>query len=644
MKTRYLHFALAIVLLCPVAFAQKTRTICSGDGHIPFRPVMARPRNQESPRDTLGPFTRPRMHSGPTNPADSRQAHCERSLLSGGDDLSSGLPQRLRPPQRMSSPQSQLHLIDTAVVWSLRDTTRHVYSFNASGMRTSDLTQKLVGDRWIDTFREIILYSANNLLLSQTYEYWLNGQWVLSSRYTNTFDATGNRLAACTESFTDGQLASGQRYTSTYDALGNALSDLYEGWANGQWEKSYRRTYTYDAGRNMLTYLHEDWSTGHWESNNRVAYTYDVNGHLLSSFEEKWFTGGWKQVQRTTYTYDAGGKRVSCFTETWDLNSGQRAYVARISYTYSAEGRVAVELCEDGWYTQTLVFSWRNTYTYDARGRLTSYLEEYIDTNGGGFEARREIYSYDADSSQTSWAIEYLQNGQWEVVHRGTLTYDANGNLLSFLREAFSYGQLEQAFRDTYEYDEAGKRTSSVHEYFLNGNWSNTDRWTYDYDIQGNLNSVWHYGWSSLTSSWSIADWPRFSKVPGPGPTFTVLDGGNNSYAYAGFYNITLKYRSPATEIVSAGVSAASEFSLSQNYPNPFNPSTAIRYGLPVRSHVTLTVFNTLGQSVATLQNGEQDAGYHEVRFDARNLSSGVYFYRLQSGSYAETKKLFLVR
>jgi hypothetical protein len=83
---------------------------------------------------------------------------------------------------------------------------------------------------------------------------------------------------------------------------------------------------------------------------------------------------------------------------------------------------------------------------------------------------------------------------------------------------------------------------------------------------------------------------------------------------------------------------------LLQNFPNPFNPSTTIRYGLPQRVHVTLTVFNTLGQQIAVLHDGEQDAGYHEVRFDARELPSGVYFYRLQAGSSSKTKRLLLIR
>ena len=85
-------------------------------------------------------------------------------------------------------------------------------------------------------------------------------------------------------------------------------------------------------------------------------------------------------------------------------------------------------------------------------------------------------------------------------------------------------------------------------------------------------------------------------------------------------------------------------FSLSQNYPNPFNPSTTIRYGLPNRSHVTLTVFNTLGQQVAQLVNGDMEAGYHEVKFDGSKLASGVYLYRMQAGAYTSTRKLVLVK
>ena len=87
-----------------------------------------------------------------------------------------------------------------------------------------------------------------------------------------------------------------------------------------------------------------------------------------------------------------------------------------------------------------------------------------------------------------------------------------------------------------------------------------------------------------------------------------------------------------------------STYELDQNYPNPFNPSTTIRYGLPHKSTVALIVYNTLGQLVAQLVNGEQEAGYHEVQFDGRSLATGVYFYRIQAGDFVQTRRLLLLK
>jgi hypothetical protein len=84
--------------------------------------------------------------------------------------------------------------------------------------------------------------------------------------------------------------------------------------------------------------------------------------------------------------------------------------------------------------------------------------------------------------------------------------------------------------------------------------------------------------------------------------------------------------------------------SLQQNYPNPFNPSTIISYTLPLQTLVTLKVFNVLGQEVTTLVNGINNPGINSVNFDGSNLSSGIYFYKLQAGSYTEVKKLVLLK
>jgi len=85
-------------------------------------------------------------------------------------------------------------------------------------------------------------------------------------------------------------------------------------------------------------------------------------------------------------------------------------------------------------------------------------------------------------------------------------------------------------------------------------------------------------------------------------------------------------------------------FCLRQNYPNPFNPTTAICYQLPAISQVDLSIYNTLGQKVATLVSENQPAGYYTVHWDASGLASGVYFYRLEAGEFVQTKKMILVR
>ena len=87
-------------------------------------------------------------------------------------------------------------------------------------------------------------------------------------------------------------------------------------------------------------------------------------------------------------------------------------------------------------------------------------------------------------------------------------------------------------------------------------------------------------------------------------------------------------------------------FSLSQNYPNPFNPGTVISYQLPVNSNVTLKLFDIAGNEVAVLVDGWQSAGSYNYQLSINNyqLTSGVYFYRLQAGSFSASRKLLLLK
>ena len=110
------------------------------------------------------------------------------------------------------------------------------------------------------------------------------------------------------------------------------------------------------------------------------------------------------------------------------------------------------------------------------------------------------------------------------------------------------------------------------------------------------------------------------------------------------YWTDSMRVDVPGTGVADRNEGPPVAFALDQNYPNPFNPSTTIRYALPNRSKVTLTVFNLLGEEVAHLVEGEKEAGFHEVQFDADNLESGVYLCRLQAGGFTQTRKLMILR
>jgi photosystem II stability/assembly factor-like uncharacterized protein len=123
-----------------------------------------------------------------------------------------------------------------------------------------------------------------------------------------------------------------------------------------------------------------------------------------------------------------------------------------------------------------------------------------------------------------------------------------------------------------------------------------------------------------------------------PDRGYILCHQGSNVYKLNVIYSVV-------TGVSENNISAIpSDFMLSQNYPNPFNPSTKISFSIPNSSNVALKVYNELGAEVASLIDGYRKAGSYEVNFDASGLSSGIYFYKIQTGSFSETKKMMLIK
>lgn len=152
-------------------------------------------------------------------------------------------------------------------------------------------------------------------------------------------------------------------------------------------------------------------------------------------------------------------------------------------------------------------------------------------------------------------------------------------------------------------------------------------------------NEIWEATYSSGPNA---TDEGLFIAVDNSGSVYV----GGSSVTSNGFDYLALKYRQKeGTGIIAAPTNSVPKgYVLYQNFPNPFNPTTTIRYSLPTSAFVSLKLFGVLGNEIATLIDGLQRAGSHSIEFDATDLASGVYFYRLQAGGFNDTKKLILLK
>ena len=135
--------------------------------------------------------------------------------------------------------------------------------------------------------------------------------------------------------------------------------------------------------------------------------------------------------------------------------------------------------------------------------------------------------------------------------------------------------------------------------------------------------------------------------LPAEGTTYGIqhMQFVNGSLGFSGgLAGTILKYSAP-TSVNPDNNIIPKNYNIAQNFPNPFNPSTIINYQVPQNTFVSLKVYNSLGQEVATMVNGLVSAGTHEVQFNASNLSSGVYYYVIRAGeNFVQSKKMMLLK
>ncbi len=163
-------------------------------------------------------------------------------------------------------------------------------------------------------------------------------------------------------------------------------------------------------------------------------------------------------------------------------------------------------------------------------------------------------------------------------------------------------------------------------------------------DSQGFIYAAHNFGLSRSTDNGATWTEANDGITPTSSHKIALCFGGTpDGNLYVGTLGLGL-YSTDATISDVKDELTPVKFSLAQNYPNPFNPVTTIGFSLPAKEGVTIKVFDILGREVTTLVNKELNAGYHEVKFNASNLASGIYIYRIQAGKFSSAKKLVLLK
>ncbi len=155
---------------------------------------------------------------------------------------------------------------------------------------------------------------------------------------------------------------------------------------------------------------------------------------------------------------------------------------------------------------------------------------------------------------------------------------------------------------------------------------------------------------SHTSTPLNVTQWNNIGFVEGHGNSnspkdYSFIDnnvsGGTYSYRLK---QIDTDGKSEYSKVIEIDLGTPIEYGLSQNYPNPFNPSTTIKFSIPEKANVNLLVYNILGEQVATLFNEFKEAGIYTINFDATELISGIYFYKIESGNFFQVKKMSLIR
>jgi hypothetical protein len=446
-------------------------------------------------------------------------------------------------------------------------------------------------------------------LLSQVLEELWNGSaWGNNSKALITYNSDNTYAEWLFQAYNGSAWVDSSRTLYTY--TNGKIATYTEQHFNGtMWLNDYKDSSSYDGNGNRTLEIIQLGDSLSWVNSIRFSHTYNVNNTLNSSLTEIWNGSAWVNSQQSIFTYDGNGNLTEEDVQVW---SGS-AWVTETIYTYSynSDNKV-VENIIQGWNGTSLQNYEKLDYTYDSNGKMsTEVLQTWDNTGMAWVNSNMDTYTYDSSGRQINDLNQTWFNNAWVNFAQYVDVFDANGNETEYDEQSWNGSGWTNTYVYTATYNSDNTYATELEQYYTGGVLSDEYGYSYTYDSNGNVATETDQVWNG-----------------------SVLV---NSYRYTYSYNLV-------TTGIAGNKNTPTKFELSQNYPNPFNPTTTINFSVPASSFVTIKVYDILGREIASLVNEQKAAGSYDVQFNGNNLSSGVYLYRMQAGSFVQTRKLMLMK
>jgi hypothetical protein len=384
------------------------------------------------------------------------------------------------------------------------------------------------------------------------------------------------------------------------------LTSLLNGISLSEIENQTKTVMKLNKASQLIKSTSYDWSDSSiWINNCKYDYKYSTDGYISERLYSVWQYGNWENNYRWIYKTNPEGLITEVTAFTW-YSYWVEAF--RYLYFYNSSGLIYKVLASEWDGSGFMDFS-EHTYTYDEFGNNTEIV------------IRLKI---------PDW-VNYLRtvNVFTDGLKTESIVYGWNNDL-----NTWDYGQ-----KYIYEYTES-QLNEDISYRWSGEYWYNWSKNMYVYNTENSLSEKFYFLWNQSDSVW----------VNSTKYNYTYDEEGNE------IQNIVYEFSDPDWIYSTKTVNEFEEINniedeilpkntiLFQNYPNPFNPTTDIKFSLKQSGNVKLSIFNSRGELVKILYEGRKNTGTHTFSFDAKELNSGLYFYKLITDDSNEIRKMILLR